>query len=566
MCTAFLGMVACTGLEPYKITAPEDLAEKIAEYKAEKEAQKTDDYEEIDISVAVVGSEDNTAGWWEQFSQYFTVPSGKLLTINFVNNGTGTENWHNWNLCLSNKERDTEGYQEYFVIRADRYGWGNGDFLLGLMDLTINGVAEADWTGDVDFWTTFREKMNGASVKMEIDHSRTGYAFVTATAVATDGTILVETYNQKVSATEDVEAFLIVDHSHLDMQSANLTPSQVAEIPDENVVGIQITGFPASVEVGTTFEEVLQGELVVTAIYEDNSTAVVSLEDVSFTVAADFGMNVGKETVLFSYSKTKQGNYGPAVASYVTIEVTNPIVSIEVTKAPAVTTYYFFENESIAFRSAGMEVTATYADETTGVMELSSLTIADIKVEEGDQDVTIAYKNGDKEISTTTPITLIKGDAGIGLPDCTGGFWSAFTEDIAVPAGSSVSFELELYSAGLEFYHGPVAVLRKADLTLGADGEYAVVRIDNFGWGGGFANIDENKESDWNWDLFKTMLSGSHMTITATNNGDNTASIRYDVTWPNGDSHFQLYKNIQIDSTDANLALTIDHCYLVIVK
>ena len=53
----------CTGLEPYTIDAPDDLADKIAEYQAEKEAKKSDDYEEIDIAVSQVGADDNTADW-----------------------------------------------------------------------------------------------------------------------------------------------------------------------------------------------------------------------------------------------------------------------------------------------------------------------------------------------------------------------------------------------------------------------------------------------------------------------------------------------------------------------
>ncbi len=551
----------CTGLEPYTIDAPEDLASKIAEYKAEKDAKKTDDYEEIDITVSKVGADDNSSAWWTEFSQYFTIPSGKLLTIEFTNHGTGLENWHNWNLAITNPiERGGEGYAEYFVIRSDKYGWGNGDFDLALINLEIDGSAEIDW--DV-----FKQKMNGAAVKMEIDHSRSDYVFVTATSTATDGSVLVETYNQKVSSTEDINAFLVVDNSHLDMKSANLTPSKIAEIPDEDATDIAVTGFPESVEVGTTFESLLEGTLVATITYADNSSANVDLEDVVFTASPEFGTKVGKETVVYSYSKTKQGNYGPSVAGYVTIEVTNPIVEIQISKAPSVTTYYFFENTELDFRPAGMEVTAIYADETSGSLPLSALTIAPIEVKEGTQDVKVTYKNGEKEISATTQITLVKGAYAVGLPDCTGGFWSAFTEaDKPIAAGESASWEMDVYSAAGENWHAPVAVLRKADLTLGAEGEYAVVRLDNYGWGGGFVNADENKASDWNWTLFKPMLDNAHVVVTATNNGDNTATIRFDVTWANGENHFQEYKNIAIDSADAQLGVTIDSCYLVIVK
>ena len=129
MCTAFFGMVACTGLEPYKIEAPGDLSEKIAEYKAEKEAEQAvpDDAVEIELSPEVVGAEDNSSGWWTEFSQYFTSPVAKKLVLSFVNYGTGVNNWNNWNLAITTPfARGTDGYVEYSVIRSDQYGWGSG--------------------------------------------------------------------------------------------------------------------------------------------------------------------------------------------------------------------------------------------------------------------------------------------------------------------------------------------------------------------------------------------------------------------------------------------------------
>ena len=62
--------MGCSGLEPYSVDAPADLADKIAEYQAEKQASQSDDYTEITITSALVGAEDNSAGWWSEFSQW----------------------------------------------------------------------------------------------------------------------------------------------------------------------------------------------------------------------------------------------------------------------------------------------------------------------------------------------------------------------------------------------------------------------------------------------------------------------------------------------------------------
>ena len=546
--TAFTAAVTvgCTGLEPYTIDAPDDLAEKIAAYKAEKEAGKSDDYEEIAITTAIVGAEDNTSGWWSEFSQYFNVPSGKKLFIEFENFGSGANNWNNWNVCVANgKERDTDGYSEYFVLRSDAYGWGNADY--------AGSVIEFDYGGGEVNWDEFREKMQGAHVTMSIDHARAGAAFLEVHSVATDGFDIVEKYNQKVSATEDINVFLIADGSHFNMKKAWLVPSEIAEIPDEMAASIAVTGLPESVEIGSPVEAIL-ANAAATVTFTDNSSTPVPIEDVTFALPEDFTATLGTKTLVYSYSKTKQGNYGTSVAGYAQIEVTNPVVELQITQAPFFDTYYFYDNTALSFRTAGMEVTAVYADGTTGNMPLSNLTFSPIEIKEGAQEVTISYK----EASTTHTINLVKGAYAVGLPDLTTPWWTAFTPDFTVAAGESKVFEMDLYSDNLENYHSPCTIVRKADLT-----EYLVVREDHFGWGGSYEGAVA--ESNWNWDYFAARLNNSHVKITVTNNGDNTASIRYEVVDSAGEAHFQNYLNFPVDSADMTCCLVTEGSYLVLV-
>ena len=163
--------MGCSGLEPYSVDAPADLADKIAEYQAEKQASQSDDYTEITITTAIAGAEDNSAAWWSEFSQYFVVPSGKKLVVEFENFGSGANNWNNWNVCVATPfERGAEGYSEYFVLRSDWYGWGNADY--------DGAVIEFDYGGQEVNWDEFREKMQGAHVTMSIDHARAGAAFL----------------------------------------------------------------------------------------------------------------------------------------------------------------------------------------------------------------------------------------------------------------------------------------------------------------------------------------------------------------------------------------------------
>ena len=544
--------VGCEGLEPYAVNAPADLADKIAEYKAEKEAGQSDDYTEITITTAIVGPEDNSAGWWSEFSQYFLVPSGKKLVIEFENYGSGASNWNNWNICVANpNERGAEAYKEYFVIRSDAYGWGNGDYDAAMIDF--------DYGGQEVNWDEFREKMNGSYVTLSIDHARAGYAFLEVESVAEDGFVITEKYNQPVSSTEDIEAFLVCDGSHFVMKKAYLVPSEIAEIADEDAASIEVTGLPVAVEVGSPVEDIL-AEAVATVTFTDNSSTAVSLDDVTIALGDDFTETPGKKTVVYSYSKTKQGNFGKSVAGYAMIEVTNSVASMEVTKAPAATTYYLVDQPVNLF-TEGIEVTATYSDGSTGVMDNSTLTFGQVKPEAGTQSVEVKYTGLSGEVTTTCDVTVIDGSSTVGAPDFTNGWWTTFSESFDVPAGESKVFKMMLYSDNLANWHSPCVIMRRAsDPAV----EYCVVRMDNFGWGDpNYPNVVA--ESNWNFDLFASMQNMSMVTITVTNNGDGTAEILYNVTYANGEEHFQKYSNITVDAEDLQTALVTEESYLVFI-
>ena len=561
MCTAFLGMVACTGLTPYEIDAPEDLAEKIAEYKAEKEAGQDvpDDAVEVEVSPAIVGKEDNSSPWWTDFSQYFTIPVAKKLVINFVNY-SGAENWNNWVLALTTaKERGADGYAEYAVIRADNYGWGAA-YDGANIAIDMDGTTP---TGDA-WWATFREKMSGASVELVIDHASEGSAYVVATATATDGTIITETFHCPVSFTDDINVFMVADGAHTKLDRAYVTTSAYPILPDSAPAKVILSDYPTAVDFNSDPEQIdFWGKTVATVVFEDESSMTVAREDLD--IAVPDLTTPGIKTVVVSYSYTKKGILAKAATGYYNFELVAGLEALEITKLPSHSTYIYFENTQLDFRPYGMQLQARYSGGTTVPLTFDDVTVSDIVLQEGEQELTITYKPGSQAVSTTIKVNLVKGEFALGVPELNSAWWTYFAPDLKVPSGQSVSYEMDVYSVATENWFAPVAILRKGDLSLGGAGEYAVVRMDNFGWGNAFVNDDANKESDWNWDLFKPMLTNAHVKITATNNGDN-AVIRYDVSWANGEEHFQLYKNIAIDdANDVNLSVTVDNCYAVFV-
>ena len=554
---ALIALVGCEKLEIYSIDAPSDLQSRIDSIAAEKAKHSTGDTTYIDIATTIVGAEDNSAAWWTAFSDYFTIPVNKLLHLEFVNHGTGVNNWNNWNLAVVNEvgDRDAEGYKEYFVLRSDAYGWGGGMADEGYaFDLGMVSHNYPDTDGDGDIWNDFRTTMQGAYVTLEIDHSATGNVFVTATAVGTNGVELVMTYQQPVSDTNDIVAFLICDGSYFEMKKAYLIPSKVTVVEDVPPVSITVEGTPEFVELGN---EDFWGDATATVTYADGSSEQVDRADISFTIIPDM-TTVGKKTVIVAYNKTKQGAYGPAVSTLYTLEVTNPVVGLEITSMPDITKYYFFSTDSILFNTRGLVVTATYSDGTTGVIPNAGLKFSKIPAEEGSQNAMITYAGATSTVTVSCPVTLVKGIGQVGANDFSTGWWTVFSDDYAIPAGQSKTLTMYCYSNNVNPWHSPSIILRKTDLT-----EYGVVRMDNFGWGDGYATATAT--SDWNWDTFASNINGSRVVITITNNGDNTADVLYNVTYVNGETHFQKYEGISVDSSDLNCALVIEGAYVVLV-
>jgi hypothetical protein len=469
-------------------------------------------------------------------------------------NGGSANKWNNWNLALSNvADRDAGDYTEYFVIRSDAYGWGNEDFDLAMITNDYN-----DLDGDEDVWNDFRTTMDGAYVTLEIDHSVSGNVFVTATAVGTNDIVLIETYQQPVSAVDDIVAFLICDASYFEMKNAYLLPSKITIVDDVSPTSITIEGSPKIVEIGN---ENYWGNAIATVTYSDGSSMQVDSSDLSFTVVPDM-TTLGEKTVSVAYSKTKQGEYGQAVSTLYTLEVVNPVSSLDVTTLPNITTYYYYSSDSILFNTKGIVVTATYSDGTTGILANESLKFSKIPASEGSQAAVISYVGASKTITTTCPLTLIKGLDQVGANDFSTAWWTEFSDDYTVASGSSKTLTMYCYSDNLQSYHSPCTILRKADGT-----ENAVVRMDNFGWGSGYdGNANLTLTNDWNWDIFTSNINGSMVVITVTNNGDNTADILYNVTYTNGETYFQKYEGITVNSSDLNCALVTEVSYLVIVE
>ena len=546
--------VSCSEISFIEINPPADLQSKIDSI-AEANKKPDSDTTWFTIATALVGAEDNTSAWWTEFSDYFPVVQGKRTVLEFYNHGTGENNWNNYNVCLATGERDSDGYAEFFLLRSDAYGWGNGDYNGAMIKQDY-----PDLDGDGDIWNDFRTLMQGAYVKMEIDYATAGTAFVEITATAKNGTVLHQTYEQPVTGTSLV-AFLVADGSHMNMVKAYAIPSQIAEIPDEMAASISVSGTPAAIEIGSSD---FWGNGVATVTFTDGSTAVADTADITFVVP-DLS-TVGTKTIIYSYSKTKQGNYGKAVAGTYTIEVTNSIVALEASASA----YLIGGAKYVTLSPGAVKVVAEYADGTKAPLKPSQFTVAfadDKIIYEGvegtyEDAFTVTYTSASGNVVEASGALTISKSAHpaqtemVGLPDNTTPWWVHFSQDWTVAPYEMQTVSMTLGSNELNNWHSPCTILRRADM-----GEFGVVRMDHYGWGDGYAAATVT--SNWNWDTFLPNLDGAVVAITVANNGDNTASIRYHVILANGDVHFQYFDGFAVDSADLQFAIVVEGAHLI---
>lgn len=154
------------------------------------------------------GATDNTAGWWTSFSPYFvSEQSDCTFHFSFTNYTDKADNWDNYVLAVTNgKERNSTGYEEYLILRADNFGWGTCYDAAGL-------------SCDFD-WTTFKEDMDSAKVDMTITTKGTGLT-VTTVITTTSGKTYNYGYTSTALPTAARGAFLTMEKAHIALDMDN---------------------------------------------------------------------------------------------------------------------------------------------------------------------------------------------------------------------------------------------------------------------------------------------------------------------------------------------------------
>ena len=573
-CAVALGLLALTGCEGgelYNMDTPNWISEKIDSINNSKGSGE-EVLEGMQEDVYTIGKTDFSSGFWTAFSKYYVIGENQKWNAQFnLNiNPSAPNTYKNFALIICNdNDRGTDNYKEYGAIRFDNQPSGNSEW----GDYIDRTKVESNLTFATD--TEEGVQKLGGKVTLTVDRSRKD-SFVVK---ITNGTV-TKTYTQpsklanlNADATDtNIRCFLVPEGSYIDFLSTNIVPiGGLTSAEDKQPLSMTLNNVPDEVDLGTSLDDAMQN-VSAEVTYEEGVKKTIPASELYFSAIND--MNVpGEKTLTVIYNKTFKGETSAKpIVAYATFKVVQQIASIKITKQPARNTYYFYKSaategmgdRTMAFDPTGMEVTATYSNGETGVLDNSKLKFSAIAASAGKKAVTISTANG-KEAKLMVTVKESASSAVaftpnlVGLEDNSTAWWTAFSDDVKVPAGETRSFSFTNYTDGKNNWDNFVTILRNA-----AKGEYGVVRADNYGWGNGYDGCQHDGTAGADWASWLAAMNGAKVTVYVTNCNNGTADVQAIMKGTDGKTYTQYYLGIStVDPADLYVSFTADHSHLV---
>ena len=581
-CSIAFGLMAlpsCEGGELYDVNAPDWISEKVDSIANSKKDPEEEVLEGMQEDVYSFGNTDYTSGFWTAFSKYYVVPDGQKWhgVFNLNINPADNTYYKNFALVITNDaDRGGEGYTEYGAYRFDTTNdtlaynsqWGS--------HLFFKYTSSTLMLSPVDNLDEAVQKLGG-KVTLTVDRTNEN-----AFSIKIQNASATKTYKQPYKlpnlnidkSNTNIRCFLVPEGSYINFLQSNIIPiGGLTSAEDKNPLSMVLQNVPDQVNVGTTLEEAVSG---ITAIisFEEGVTKTVTAEELQFTAIPNME-ELGTKTLVAIYNKTFKGeNCDQPIVANATFEVVEKIVSIEVTAQPSHVQYYYYTSaatealtdRTMAFDPTGMEVTATYANGSSRVIDSSKLSFSVVPAKVGSQTVTITADEGvTAKINVTvseSAVSAVNNSASIiGAEDNSTAFWGAFSDNFNVPVGETKSITFTNYSSLAGNWNHFVVVLRNTALA-----EYGVVRADNYGWGNGYdgnANLVTGG-TQGDWATWLAGMNGAQVTVYVTNCGNSTADIQAVMTGTTGTTSTQYYLGINtVDPADLNFALTVDGSHLI---
>ncbi len=530
--------------------------------------------------VYTIGKTDFSSGFWTAFSKYYVIGENQKWNAQFNLNLNPDDNTYfkNFAVVITNDcDRGATDYKEYGAIRFDATGdsatynsqWGSDYYKLPFKFTTSTQLLSPEDNKDANM-----QKLGG-KVTLTVDRSRKDSFVVKMTNGAVTKTYTqpyaLKNMNPDASDT-NIRCFLVPEGSYIDFLSTNIVPiGGLTSAEDKQPLSMTLNNVPDEVDLGTSLDDAMQN-VSAEVTYEEGVKKTIPASELYFSAIND--MNVaGEKTLTVIYNKTFKGEASAKpIVAYATFKVVQQIASIKITKQPTRTTYYFYKtaateamgDRTMAFDPTGMEVTATYKNGETDVLDNSKLKFSAVAASAGKKAVTISTANG-KEAKTMVTVKESASNAAaftpslVGLEDNTTAWWTVFSDDVKVPAGETRSFSFTNYTDGLNNWDNFVTILRNAD-----KGEYGVVRADNYGWGNGYAACQHDGTAGADWASWLAAMNGAKVTVYVTNCNNGTADVQAVMKGTDGKTYTQYYLGINtVDPADLYVSFTADHSHLV---
>ena len=582
LCMTALGVMAltgCEGADQYGIDSPDWIKDKIDSINNAKQSHE-EVLEGMQEDVYTIGKTDFSSGFWTAFSKYYVIGENQKWNAQFNLNLNPDDNTYfkNFAVVITNDcDRGATDYKEYGAIRFDATGdsatynsqWGSDYYKLPFKFTTSTQLLSPEDNKDANM-----QKLGG-KVTLTVDRSRKDSFVVKMTNGAVTKTYTqpyaLKNMNPDASDT-NIRCFLVPEGSYIDFLSTNIVPiGGLTSAEDKQPLSMTLNNVPDEVDLGTSLDDAMQN-VSAEVTYEEGVKKTIPASELYFSAIND--MNVaGEKTLTVIYNKTFKGEASAKpIVAYATFKVVQQIASIKITKQPTRTTYYFYKSaateamgdRTMAFDPTGMEVTATYKNGETGVLDNSKLKFSAVAASAGKKAVTITTANG-KEAKTMVTVKESASSAAaftpslVGLKDNTTAWWTAFSDDVKVPAGETRSFSFTNYTDGLKNWYNFLTILRNAD-----KGEYGVVRADNYGWGNGYDASQHVGTAGADCAGWLAAMNGAKVTVYVTNCNNGTADVQAIMKGTDGKTYTQYYLGINtVDPADLYVAFTADHCHLV---
>lgn len=563
---ALTAMTGCEGSDMFRVNSPDWLSEKIDSIeKANQSAEEV--LVGMNEDVYIVGNTDFSSAFFTSFSKYYQVDDNQKwnAVFNLNINPSATNTYKNFALYITNDvDRGGTGYAEYGVIRFDNQPSGNSEW----GDHIDRKYVQSNLTFETD--TDKGVEKLGGKVTLTVDRSRVDTFMVKIT----NGTV-TKTYIQpsKIgnlnadASNSKIRCFLVPEGSYIDFQQSNVEPiGGYTSAQDKAPVSMVLNNVPAEVDENTPLEKAMEN-VSATVTFEEGITKVIPAKELYFSAINDMDVS-GTKNLIVIYNKTFKGeNASTPIVAQKTFEVVPAITALHIVSAPQLV-YKYYEaagvtnpaNAEFATNTAGLKVQATYLDGKTRDITLDKLTISNVPMKAGKQEVTVTAKNG---VKTTFHVNVEKGNATfvtpspaiLGAEDCSVAWWGAhLDEDIKVPAGETRAFSFTNLSSGALNYNNFVVVLRNA-----AKVEYAVVRADNYGWGNGYAACTLGCTGGVDWKTWLSGMNGAKVNVYVTNNNNGTADVVAIMQGTDGKVNTQYYYGINtVDANDFYVDFTVD--------